>query len=618
MLRSRLTIANPNLLNLDTRPKSRFMPDIFISYSRKDSAQALTLAERLRASGMGVWIDQRGIEAATSWSGEIADAIRAAKAFVLLLSAASTESPNVKKELGVATEVGCSLVPVEIEKTELNRDFLYHLAGLQRVAITDFDGIVRALTKLGIIQNPLLFKEGAGGGEATEPPPNPRLGKAREKDERKSLMILPFEDLSPTADNQWFADGIVSEMISALSNVKALRLADNQATKEFRKYHGQLTTYAHEMQIRYFVQGDVRKFGDNIKISVRLLDIETGDHLWQDSMKGTMNDIFDIQEKVAEKVVEGLKIHLASDEKKKLAERGTENAEAYELVLKGREYFARQSKEGYQLAAQLWSEAIALDPAYANAYSNKANALADLYRSYTRDPALLEEGLTLINEARRLKPDLWGAYHPLSIILMLQGKHDEAEAAAQEYIRNAPEDFLSHFALGFFYMNIGQYAKAIAPFEEALKRKPEYLPALFNLVVECAGAKEEEKQKHWAEIAIPLYEKRMKLFPDEENNRVCHAVLLHFAVRDDEARAAARKLEDLRDGNALFNTGCLQCMLKDYSAGLQTFRKAIQAGFRSMRNIKSFLEDDGIGTLKGTPEWEEVREMVEKIEASDS
>ncbi len=435
-------------------------------------------------------------------------------------------------------------------------------------------------------------------------------------------MILPFEDLSPTADNQWFADGIVSEMISALSNVKAIRIADNQATKEFRSYHGQLTTYAHTMNIRYFVQGDVRKFGDQIKISSRLLDIETGDHLWQDSMKGTMNDIFEIQEAVALKVVEGLKVHLASDEKKKLAERGTENAEAYELFLKANEYFHRQSKEGFQLAARLWSEAIALDPAYANAYSSKANALAALYRSYTRDPALLEEGLTLINEARRLKTDLWSAYYALSIILQLQGKDTEAEFAAQEYIRNAPEDFVSHFALGFFYASTGQDAKAIAPFEEALKQKPEHLAALFNLVVACNNTKEEandrsfaEKRKHWSEIAIPLYEKRLKLFPDEEFNRVNYADLLHWAGRDDEARAAARKLDDLRDGKALFNTACLQCMLKDYSAGILTFRKAIQAGYRNMRNIKSFVdsEDEGLGTLKGTPEWEAVREMVDGL-----
>ncbi len=120
------------------------------------------------------------------------------------------------------------------------------------------------------------------------------------------------------ADNEWFADGIVNELVTVLSNVKALRVIDQQTTKEYKNFKGRLATYAREMSIRYFVQGDVRKFADQIKISCKLLDIETGDHLWQDSMKGTMNDVFDIQEQVAEKVVDGLKVHLASDEKKNL------------------------------------------------------------------------------------------------------------------------------------------------------------------------------------------------------------------------------------------------------------------------------------------------------------
>ncbi len=574
------------------------MSDIFISYSSKDREQAEQLTELLASAGLSVWIDQSGIEAASSWSEEIVNALDGCKAFIVMLSPHSIESKNVVREVALAFEKNKKILPLDLEPVSLPASMQYHLAGLQRTSMTNIDAVIRALGKLGLA--------------ATQAP---SIKLVHETDGRKSLMILPFEDMSPTGDNGWFADGIVSELISALSNVKALRIADNQATKEFRNYHGQLTAYAYMMNIRYFVQGDVRKFGDTIKISVRLLDIETGDHLWQDSMKGVMNDIFEIQEAVALKVVEGLKVHLASDEKKKLAERGTENAEAYELFLKAREYFARQSKEGFQLAAQLFSEAIALDPAYANAYQYKANALASLYRSYTRDPALLEEGLTLITEARRLKPDLYAAYHPLSQILMLQGKLDEAEAAAQEFIRNAPEDFLSHFALGFFYGITGQYSKAIAPYEESLKRKPESLVTLWNLVVVCYNAKEEEKQNHCSSIAIPLYEKRLKLFPDEEDNRVSHAVLLHFAGRDDEARAAALKLEYLRDGKALFNTACLQCMLKDYSAGILTFRKAIQAGYRNMRAIKSFLDegDDGIGTLKGTPEWEAVRELVEGL-----
>ncbi len=573
--------------------------DIFISYSSKDREQAEQLTELLASAGLSVWIDKSGIEAAESWSESIVDAIDSCKAFIVMLSPASIISNNVVKEVSLASEKRKKILPLDLEPVELPKNMQYALAGIQRAPMTNIDAVLRALGKLGLA--------------ATQAP---SIKLVHETDSRKSLMILPFQDLSPTADNGWFADGIVSELIQALSNVKALHLTDAQTTKDFKRYQGTLPAYAKEMGIRYFVEGDVRKFGDQIKVNSRLLDIETGDHLWQDSMKGVMNDIFEIQESVALKVVEGLKVHLASDEKKKLAERGTENAEAYELYLKSTEYYVRYTKEGFQLAAQLLSEAIALDPSYASAYSAKANALAALYRNYTRDPALLEEGLTLINEARRLKPDLGITYGSLAVTLQLQGKHAEAEAAAQEYIRNAPEDFLSHFALGFYYHNTDQDAKAIAPFEEALKRKPEYLATLYNLVAACYRSNEEEKRKHWAFIAIPLYEKRMKLLPDEENNRVYYASLLQHGGRDDDARAAARMLGDLRDGRALYNTACLQCMLKDYSVAILTFRKAILAGYRSIQNLRSFLDEEGEGivSLKGTLEWEAVRELVEKIE----
>ena len=576
------------------------MADIFISYSSKDREQALQLIELLSSAGLSVWIDQAGIDVATSWSGEIVDAIEGCRAFVVLLSPNSIESVNVVKEVSLAAERRKKILPLDLEPVALPRDLAYHLAGIQRAPMTNIDAIIRAIGKLGL--------------EATQAP---TLKLVKETDGRKSLMILPFEDMSPTGDNGWFADGLAAELISALSHVKSLRVTDQQATKDYKRYQGTLPKYAAEMSIRYFIQGSVRKFGDQIKITSSLLDIETGDHLWQDSMKGTMDDIFDIQEKVAEKVVEGLKVHLGSDEKKKLTERGTENAEAYELYLKGKEYFNRQTKEGFQLAAQLWSEAITLDAGYAQAYSQKANALASLYRVYTRDMGLLDEGLALVREALRIKPDLWSANNPLSQILMLQGKHDEAESAAQNYIRNASDDFMSHFTLGFFYQNTTQDVKAIVSFEESLKRKPDYLPALWNLVLACNHGNESSKQKEYALVAIPKLERHLKLFPKDENIRVNHAMFLHFADSEEEAKVAARKLGDLKDGRSLYNTACLQCMLKDYEAGLSTFSKAIDAGYRNIPILKSFLEDtdEGIGTLKGTPDWEEARLMVEKIEA---
>ncbi len=576
------------------------MSDIFISYSSKDREQAEQLTELLASAGLSVWIDQSGIEAAESWSESIVDAIDSCKAFIVMLSPASVLSNNVVKEVSLASEKRKKILPLDLEPVELPKNMQYALAGIQRAPMTNIDAVIRALGKLGLA--------------ATQAP---SMKLVHETDGRKSLMILPFEDMSPTGDNGWFADGLASELISALSNVKALRVADPQATKDFKRYQGTLPKYANEMNIRYFVQGDVRKFGDNIKITTRLLDVESGDFLWQDSMKGVMNDIFEIQEAVALKVVEGLKVHLASDEKKKLAERGTENAEAYELYLKASEYFLRHTKEGFQLAVQLLTEAIKLDPGYAKAYEYMARALSGIYRLYDRDPALLDKAETLSKEAMRLKPDLILGYGSLSMIYTLRGELAEAEETAREYIRKDPENYGSHFSLGFFYMETGQDANAIAPFEEAVRLMPDYLASLYNLMLVCDGANDREKCTHWATVALPYFERHLKLHPDDESNLVCHANLLFWGGRTEAARAAAIGLKDLKDGGPLYNTAGLFRRLGDTAEALRTFRKAIEAGYKNIRKLKGFLTDekDGVGTLKGTPEWEAVRELVEKIEA---
>jgi tetratricopeptide (TPR) repeat protein len=333
-----------------------------------------------------------------------------------------------------------------------------------------------------------------------------------------------------------------------------------------------------------------------------------------------MADVFEIQEQVAEKVVEGLKLHLTSEEKQKLTERGTENAEAYELYLKAGEYFARNTKEGFELAVRLVTEAITLDPSYVQAYRLKANALTELYRNYDRDTALLDQAETLCKEALRLMPDLFALYGPLSQIYMHRGDLAKAEAAAIEFIRKDPQNYYSHFKLGFFYATTGQYIKAIAPYEEAVRLKPDHLASLWNLVVACDALGERGKCAHWAEIALPLYERYLKLHPDDESKLVHYAALLLWTDRAEAAHAAAMGLTNLRDGISLYNTACLFGLLGDKPQALRTFRKAIEAGFKLILRLKEFLTDEkeGIVTLKGTPEYEEVKRMVEAIEAEEA
>ena len=579
------------------------MADIFISYSRKDSEQALALVERLRAAGMGVWIDQRGIEAATSWSNEIVQAVDESKAMLVLLSESSIASDNVVRELSLAFEAKKPIVPIDIETVTLPTQFRYQLAGIQRAQLSDFEGIVRSLEKLGVARTSVRSSEQRAEARATPP------------DDRKSLIILPFEDLSPAQDNLWFADGLAGEMIDALGHIKSLRMLDRKTSLELRGVKQSIAEIAKLFDTRYFIEGTVRKFGEQIKISVSLLDIETGDHLWQESHKGKFEDIFEIQELVAEKVVIGLKLHLTKEEKSQLAERGTENAEAYEFYVKADEYFQRHTKEGFQLAIQLYSKAAERDPGYSQAYASKANTLLELYRSYDRSPGILDEAELLCREALRLKPDLFPIYHPLAQINMYRGKLPEAEEMAKEFIRREPQNFKSYSSLGYFYVEAGQPDKAIAPYEESVRLKPDNLMTFFNLAVCCDGAGEPEKCAHWASVALPLIERHLTLHPDDESNRAHYPILLLLSGKSKEAHAAAMKLTDLRDGFSLLNTAFTLDRLGDKEAALRMCRKAIEAGFRNVAIIKSFLTDEknGVFALQGTPEYEEVKQMVEAI-----
>jgi tetratricopeptide (TPR) repeat protein len=285
-----------------------------------------------------------------------------------------------------------------------------------------------------------------------------------------------------------------------------------------------------------------------------------------------MSDIFDIQEQVAEKVIAGLKVHLSLNEKRHLAARGASNAEAYEMLLKGKDYFERQTKDGFHIAIRLFSQAIELDPDYAGAYQAKAHTLAILYSNYERNPELLTEAESLCKEALRLRPDLLGPYGPLSLIYMYEGRFEEAEAIAKDYIQKAPENSKSHFSLGYLYAHSGQPAKAIEPFEEAMRLNPESRFTAFNLVINCKAAKETERSKRWALAAVPLFERLLKLQPDSDNIRVNYAAMLVLGGRNEDALREARSLTRVTDGFQLHNIACTFSLLDEKKEALATFR----------------------------------------------
>ncbi len=581
------------------------MADIFISYSSKDREKAEQLTELLASAGLSVWIDHQGIGAAASWSGEIVDAIENCKAFVILLSPSSVESVNVIKEVALAAEKRKKILPLDLEPVALSRDLQYHLAGIQRSPMTNIDAIIRALEKLGL--------------EAISAPsyqiikPEKELHTRISTDDRKSLMILPFEDLSPTADNEWFTNGIVSELIQSLSVVKALRVMDAQTTKEFKTYKGHLTIYAKEMRVRYFVQGDVRKFGDQIKINSRLLDIETGEHLWQDSLKGTMDDIFDIQETVAKNVAEGLKIILTQEEKTRIEGQLTENADAYELYLKAKEYYERHTRSDLERSIDLFEEAIRIDPKFAGAHVQVSNAILSYYRNYSHDQLSLDRVQEHIDAAESLLGESAKVYWIRGILFRTLGQYEKSQESFNHSIELDPNDAESYNALSMTYALLGDWVNAVA----MRKRHTELLEndrnAHYSYTLALRNLEDREEVQKAAKRTQAFYERYLRLTPEDIYARVQYVSVMCMAGEKEHGLAEARSLEKMpgMDAYMLFNLACVYLNGGDLEHGYEVLRRSIENGYR---NIDVFMLHPDLKPLHGTREFEVLmRELEEKL-----
>ncbi len=574
--------------------------DIFISYSSKDREKAEQLAELLSSAGLSVWIDKAGIEAATSWSGEITQAITDCKVFVILLSPNSITSHNVSKEVSLASERKKKILPVDLIPVELPNDLAYHLAGIQRTSLANIDSIIRAIGRLGL-----------------QAPHAPTIKLVRETDSRKSLMILPFEDLSPTADNQWFADGIVSEMISLLSNVKALRLIDAQTTKEFKNYKGHLTVYAKEMGIRYFVQGDVRKFGDNIKITSRLLDIETGDHLWQDSLKGTMEEIFDIQESVAKNVATGLQIILTHEENKRIEEQPTENADAYELYLRANEYYSRHTRVDIERSLSIYGEVVKLDPEFDDAYIQMANVALAYYRTYSKDSTIVERVKEYLNKAESILGESAKVLWIRGTLERTTGHYEASLNSLTRAVELDPSLIDAYESLSMTCSILGKLEETVTARRKRIQLQENNHNAWYSYLLALNRSNDIPRMRQEAAKARPVFERHLRLAPDDWYAQSQYVGVISMVGEFERALSLGTTLEanGNLDGYTLFNLACAYLHTGSKERGLETLRKSVATGYS---NMDVFRIHPDLNCIRMSPEFESILKEVEERIAKET
>jgi TolB-like protein len=578
------------------------MSDIFISYSRKDSEQASKLAERLRSSGSDVWMDTASLAAAETWSAEIVDAIKACSTFIVLLSPHSVVSINVTKECALASEKKKRIVPIVVEKCELNSAMEYALAGLQKVSLHNEEALSRSLQKLGIASLKLLSVEIDAKADTSQTDKNFSSDKGLRTPDSGLLRIavLPFEDQSPANDNEWFSDGLTDELISTLNKLDALFVLDRNSSKIYKD--AKLTTkqMASELGVRYIVTGAVRKAGDKLRIGASLIDGISGAIIWDEKFNGTMENIFDIQEQSARDIAHGLKLTLTPEEDIGLGEKMTDSPEVYELLLQA----ARKLnvEKDYTGSLELLTQALAIRPSCLAAIYIRSINFSNIFR-LTNDTALLEQERTCIKQLTELGPESYYCLAARANYYLNIGESDLATEMAERAVQKMPKAARAYSVLGFIYSRAGKPDKATVAFRKALEIDPSSGNNRLGLLLSlfASGALLEKIREEYHVVKEYLLE-RLAEFPDNITIRreyLNAAVLARLA--DDAVSAAVNLLShELATPDDEYCSAEAYLIAGDIDRGRQLLRSAIDKGQKEF----SKWDEAGFISLKGTPEYD--------------
>jgi TolB-like protein/class 3 adenylate cyclase len=314
-----------------------------------------------------------------------------------------------------------------------------------------------------------------GSGSAVSQP------RALPLPDKPSIAVLPFENMSGDPEQVYFADGIVEEIITALSRNKQLFLIDRNSSFTFKGRAVDVKQVARELGVRYVLEGSVRKSGNRIRIAGQLIDAASGAHLWADRYDGALEDVFELQDQVAASVVGAIGPSLTQAEIERAKRKPTSSLDAYDYYLRAQAAHWQYTKEAMDQAVGLYEQAIALDPQFALAYALLAATLNQRrVWGWSTDPAAdASRAIAYAKSALRL-----GRKDPLvlaqsAIVLTAIGYEVElAESLLEEAIRLNPNGMLGWLGGGWAKLYLGDHRTAIDYFHRALRLSP-LAPSIF-------------------------------------------------------------------------------------------------------------------------------------------
>jgi adenylate cyclase len=353
--------------------------------------------------------------------------------------------------------------------------------------------------------------------------------------DKPSIAVLAFDNMSGDPEQEYLADGISENIISALSKISKLFVIARYSTFTYKGKPVKVQQVSRELGVRYVLEGSVQKAGDRLRVTAQLIDATTGNHLWSERYDRDLEDIFALQDDITLKILEALQVGLTHGEQARVWARGTENLEAYLKVLQALENIYQMNIESNARARQLAEEAIALDPEYASAYLflGRTHGM-DVYLGSSKSPKdSIVRGMELTQKALALDDSSADAHSQLGFLYIMMRQHDKGIAEAERAVALNPNFANAYNRLGWVLRFAGRSEEAIPVIKKGIRLNPFPPGAYFyNLATACAYAGQ-------CEEAIAASEKALQRERDNLLTHITTTVSYSLCGKDEEARETA-------------------------------------------------------------------------------
>ena len=425
----------------------------------------------------------------------------------------------------------------------------------------------------------------------------------------KSIAVLYFANLSGNKEDEYFRDGMTEDIQTELTKVAELRLLPRSAVLPLRDKTVSVSQIGRELSAAYVLDGTVRRAGNRLRVTAQLADTRTSHSLWAERYDRQMEDVFAIQDEIAQNIARALRVMLTDQEKRAIEKVPTHDVQAYDYYLRGRRIFYDLRRKSLEYAREMFARAIVIDPAYAAAYAGVANSCSFIYSWYETNDDNVKEAMRASRRAVELDPESAEAHASRGLAETLGKNYGEATREFEEAIRLNPRLYEAFYLYGRCCFSQGETKKAAELFGKASELDPADYQSLNHLEMCLRALGRPGEAIEASREALARAERHVELHPEDVRalylGSGAHAMVGH---RERALEWANRALAlDPEENTTRYNVACTYTHLGEPDRALDLLEAAVRSGFGN----KAWIDNDpDFSALHGMPRFEALRQVL--------